>query len=303
MISNGHTRLCVLLWVSVLLSQFGCVQAPTQPQPQPQQRPAFELDTAIRLPMRLVKNIPMVPVKINGKGPFWFTVDTGSGFPAGISKRLAAKLGLMRRGSILASAGGQHKRVPLTRLGLLELGEASFDDVPAIVLDSAGFRRALGDEFGGILGYPLFEQWLLTLDYPRRKVVLDIGSLRPPDGKRRVRLIASSDQTPGIVVQTARYKIPIMIDSGNSMGFTLYTRMAKGLSLKYPPRRGPRSTTINGRVTARVSRLEGSLFIGQHEIAQPRVYLLAHHASLGGELLQRFSVTFDQQSGVVRFER
>ncbi len=278
----------------------GCGQAP--PTRAPEDEPPEVLATAIRLPMRVVKNLPLVPVRIGGQGPFWFTVDTGSGFPVGITRRLAGRLGLSTHGSITASAGGRHKEVPLSRIERLALGLAVFDDVPAIVLDGAGFRRALGAQFGGILGYPLFKDWLLTLDYPRRQLVLDIGSLPPPDGRDHLRLIPSSDQTPGIVIETERYKIPIMIDTGSSMGLTLYSKLARGLRLAYPPRKGPRSTTLTGRVTARVSRLEGPLYIGRHRIERPPVYLLTHHASLGGELLRRYRVTFDQLEGVVRVE-
>lgn len=288
----------LLLLLMLLLA--GCEQAP-EPRPAAPPKPAAPVSTAIEREMVLVKNTPMVQVRINDQGPFWFTVDTGAGYPCGISKRLASKLGLYPTGRINARAGGRVKEVHTTRLGKLTLGVARFDDVPALMMDSAGFRRALGDRFDGILGFPLFAEWLLTLDYPRKRLVLDIGRLGPPDGGERVRM-QLWDRTPAVVVETSRYKIPIMLDTGNSLGLTLYSRMARRLALAYPPEEGPRSMTLHGRVATTYSRLEDDLIVGGHRVGRPRVWFLLDHASLGGEVLRRFRITFDQSERVVRFE-
>ena len=71
---------------------------------------------------------------------------------------------------------------------LFRIGEAYFDDVPAVVYDFSEFSAHVGLKIDGIIGFPLFRDTLLTLDYPAAQLeiapnpVIAPPPVAPPQG-------------------------------------------------------------------------------------------------------------------------
>ena len=78
----------------------------------------------------------VVPVKVNGKGPFNMLLDTDTD-PSAIDTATAKELGLDvgRQGSPAAGGGTQTNTVYPTRLATVDLGAVSARDVAAAVID------------------------------------------------------------------------------------------------------------------------------------------------------------------------
>ena len=124
---------------------------------------------------------PYVMVTINGRGPFRFIIDTGTGAEALVTPSLAEQLGLPTVGhATLSDPSGQGgKRVPILLMESLELAGVRFENVRAV--QSEFFAES--GTCQGLLGFTLFRDFLLTLDFPNRKVTLADGSLTPDGGK------------------------------------------------------------------------------------------------------------------------
>lgn len=124
---------------------------------------------------------PYVMVTIDGKGPFRFVIDTGTGGDALVTPELARELGLPTVGhAMLSDPSGQGgKRAPIVLLDTLELAGVEFKGIRAV---SHGFFAEAGT-CDGLLGFTLFRDYLLTLDFPNRVVTLSTGSLAPDGGK------------------------------------------------------------------------------------------------------------------------
>src|SRR5688572_32823611 len=110
--------------------------------------------------MHLDDGVPLVDVRIQGKGPFLFKLDTGSG-PSVIAERLAARLQLptQRVRGTLTGANGKTRDVDrVAEIASLQLSEAAAGaDLRAVVLptedlDVHDARRPVE----GILGFSVF---------------------------------------------------------------------------------------------------------------------------------------------------
>jgi hypothetical protein len=256
----------------------------------------------VAVPGRIVSNLLLAEGTVGGAGPYYFLVDTGSSVTL-VSDRIAAGVPGFRTTPALTpvqvvSAAGGATMLGSTTLPSLELGTATFANVRAAVYDFVDFSNHLGITVDGILGFPLFSDVLLTLDYPRNRVVLSprfpartVPGVAIPfaleDGTRPIINVGLGDKT-----------FMALLDSGSSLAFTLD---ATGLNppFKSGPRTGPLVATLSGNAPRQIGRLADSLLLGTSEIREPRVMLTDQLSSIGAEILRNFTVTFDQHRGLV----
>src|SRR6266496_4110268 len=86
-------------------------------------------------PMQFRGLMPVIEVKLNGQGPFAFTIDTGAGMQADIDTSIATQLKLAPNGKVLTGdPSGQNDRVVETaRLDTIAFGGAEFRNVTAVI--------------------------------------------------------------------------------------------------------------------------------------------------------------------------
>lgn len=256
----------------------------------------------VAVPGRLVSNLLLVEGTVGGAGPYHFLVDTGSSVTL-VSDRIAAAIPGFRPSAGLApvqvvSAAGGATLLGSTTLPSLELRTATFANVRAAVYDFVDFSNHLGITVDGIIGFPVFRDLLLTLDYPRSRVVLS-----PRFPARTVPGVAVpfalEDGTRPIVnVELGDATFMALIDSGSNLPFTLN---ATGLnpSFKYGPRTGPLVATLSGDAPRQIGRLADTLVLGTFAVREPRVMLTDQLPTIGAEILRHFTLTFDQRRGLV----
>ncbi|MCI0549015.1 MAG: serine hydrolase, partial [Candidatus Rokubacteria bacterium] len=138
-------------------------------------------EAGVEVEMLAAGHLPALRVLVNGQGPYLFGIDTGAQGTARIDSALAAKLGLEVVGQARSGdpSGLNTRTVDLVRIESLEIGGACFEGMVGGVR-GAGERR-LGLTLDGVLGFGLFADALLTLDYPGRKVRIERGEL-PANG-------------------------------------------------------------------------------------------------------------------------
>jgi predicted aspartyl protease len=122
----------------------------------------------------------VVPVTVNGAGPFSFVLDTGATLTC-VDEALAAKLdlpepvGTVGYGGTLAGVG----RVRLVRIDSLEVGTARATDVQACAIDLASMRRT-GLDVQGLVGLNFLKAYRVTLDFRERTLRLDEAAPTDP---------------------------------------------------------------------------------------------------------------------------
>jgi len=124
----------------------------------------------------------VVPVLVDGSGPFRFLLDTGSSHST-IADTLASRLGFRAVAKAeVASAAGRVMR-PVVRLDRISLGPAERDGILASVLPSAQLQ-ALGARVEGVLGQDFLSGLDYTLDYRGGRLSWDAGPVIGTPGTR-----------------------------------------------------------------------------------------------------------------------
>lgn len=130
------------------------------------------------LPFELLGHAAIVvPVTIDGEGPFRFLLDTGSSRTA-VADDLAARLGLRVVGHTSMHTVVGRTRRPLAPLLRVALGDGPPGTVLAMILPAARLDRGLG--LRGIIGRDILARRPYTIDYERRHVAWHLGP--GPDG-------------------------------------------------------------------------------------------------------------------------
>lgn len=282
--------LCTLLWsgagIAALAAQGGPAPAV---HPFPHQAQMVE---------RYGK--PYVMVMINGRGPFRFVIDTGTGADALVSPELASVLGLPEIGqAALSDPSGQgSRRAPMVLLDSVEIAGVTFTNVKAV--QHSFFAEAGACD--GLLGFTLFHDYLLTLDFPNRRVLLEEGELKP-DGEKNVLSFRMPDGVP--IAQVKIDGLPpaeAQLDSGGG-GLVLPESMASKLKFSVPPVIYASGRSIATRFDLKAAKLASDVHIGRYTFPQPVVEI--HPAfplvNFGSPPMQNFAITFDQRNLLVRF--
>ena len=251
-------------------------------------------------PMEIIHNKPFVMVTINGKGPFRFVVDTGTGGEAFISAELATRLSLPAAGQITLndpSGLGGHK-VPLVAIDSLEVAGVAFTGIKAAIHD-------LGHGEGtceGLLGFALFRDYLLTLDYPGRRMTLASGDLTP-DGERSVLPFHMPDGIPVVTLSIGAMRMDAQLDSGG-MGLSIPTEFASRLKFSTEYASLVDAHSLSTRFTLMGATLATDVHLGAYTFKRPFIEISPAFplANFGSGPMHAFALCFDQKNKLVSFQ-
>lgn len=253
---------------------------------------------------RLVGNHLVIETPVDRSGTAHFLIDTGSSVTL-IAPEFAARLGTVpARGAPqirVRTASGGFATLPGVTLRRLTLGSARFDQVQALVYDTTELSAHLGVRIDGILGFPLFRDTVLSLDYPKERLVLT-----SPHSPQLVPgssfSFSPANRVPLIPIQLEDRTVYVLIDSGSDGPLNL-NPVGFDLDFAHGPRPGATVSTLAGDRTQQIGRLDAEALIGSYRLAQPVVDLTDQLSSLGGGVLRHFTLTFDQQRGTATFYR
>ena len=260
----------------------------------------------ILLPAQTIGNYLLIEAKWDRFGPYRFLVDTGSSVtlvtPA-LARRYAGRNQPSSGTTRVRVTGpdGTITELPRGSVRRIELGEARFEDVDVLIYDCEPLTAHLGVRIDGVLGFPLFRETLLTLDYPASRVVLQ-PARNSPLIPGTVISFDDARKTPLITVRLGERSLVALIDSGSDAIFSL-NPVGVAPVFAYGPITGATIGTIVGDRTQRIGRLGESLAIGEYTFHQPIVDLTDELSAIGGGMLKHFTVSFDQLRDRVTFYR
>jgi len=256
--------------------------------------PAQEIASA---PMELRRNLPHLQVMVNGKGPFTFGIDTGTGGEALVSPQLVEQLSLPVTGEeqVGDPSGVNGRKVPVYRLDSLKVAGVDFKNV------SATQYPGTSKDFDGILGFVLFRDYLFTLDYPNQKVTLARGSLPAADGNEIV-AFTMPDNVPLIELTIGSQKVAAHVDS-RGPGLSVPAKFADGLKFVSEPIVIGRGRTVSNEFEIKGAQLASDMQLGGYTFPKPFLAInpLFPVGNFGAAALHHFAVTFDQKNKLVRF--
>jgi tetratricopeptide (TPR) repeat protein len=174
------------------------------------------------IPFELHGRRPHISVRINGKGPFNFVLDTGASSCV-LSNEAAAKLGIRP-----VAAGGQARAVggsgtfPIVYgvLKSLELGPIKIETVPVYLRDIQSLNSH-GAKVDGFLGLSTLADFVLTLDYSQRTLGLCYA---PRDAAPKSQPAPAGDgatRLPFRLTESGLISVETQLDDGHILNFIL----------------------------------------------------------------------------------
>lgn len=115
----------------------------------------------------------IVPVTIDGKGPYDFVIDTGATLTC-VGESLASELalpeprGVVGRGATIGGSGN----IRLVQIESLRIGATEATNVMACAVDLSNIRQ-LGLDVRGLLGLNVLKNFRVTLDFERKVMRLE----------------------------------------------------------------------------------------------------------------------------------
>jgi predicted aspartyl protease len=106
----------------------------------------------------------LLPIEINGRGPFEFILDTGAGTSL-LSSQLAKRLDVKVLGSKEGQSAGGKVSVSLAKVDSLALGDTKLHDVDVGIVDLSHIGKTIGAKVDGDLGYNFLKHFRITIDY------------------------------------------------------------------------------------------------------------------------------------------
>jgi predicted aspartyl protease len=252
-------------------------------------------------PVAIVNGQVIVDVTLDDVGPLGFLLDTGSGRSL-IDPRVASAFperlvpGVTR---VEDSNGAVSRAAEELRAGRLQVGDASFEDVRLLLVQlPEAFAK---NDIVGILGFDVFADTLLTIDYCRSVIRLEAGALEESNDVTPYEL----DQSlPFVDFSIGEEAVRGLLDTGFTGFVDLPDEVAPG-AFAAGPVPWVRSFGLFSSSRTQIGRLATSLTFAARQIDSAVVTVSAgrEYALLGSDLLDEFVVTIDQSSQQIRLAR
>jgi predicted aspartyl protease len=248
----------------------------------------------------------LLPVQVNGEGPFQFILDTGASISL-LSPLLAQRLRVEPNSSREGQSAGGRVAVSLAQVDFISLGDCRVSPLEVGIVDLSQVARTVGANIDGDLGYNFLRHFRLTIDYGAAELRIDDPKRFDYFGDRsltEVPIRLAAPAKPLILVDAfidGRGPFQFAIDTGTSTS-AISAEAAATLGLKGTPIGAGTTPGAQVQVTAASVR---SLQVGGAKIDDVNVVIGSFLAMLseaagtrldgiiGYNFLRNFKVTID----------
>lgn len=278
------------------------------PRPRAQQRSTQSVhfpanQASVSFPFEFLANAVFIPVRVNGRGPYLFYVDTGAS-DAIIASEEASKLGVHAK-SMGSSMGAGSDSYAMGNIdGTVEFalpGGLTISTDRGVTISMAGTWPMIGQRVYGNIGREILRHFVVEFDYEAKMITFyDPAKFRYA---RRGQHFTLPIQGQLVVPGGGPIASEFTIDTG--AGGTIVTaplvkdhHLMERVAQKVPSPSHGIGNGVSEDVVGRITQLR----LGAYALSQPLVALsqdtegsLAHDAfvNIGGNILSRFTVTID----------
>jgi hypothetical protein len=274
--------------------------------PQAPPPPGIEIPEGhTSVPMLDLGGRPVVEVMINGKGPYRFILDTGAGISV-IDAELNKELSLPAPAGMVAAPAGGGRAPEIVSIRELRVGQAALRGLIAAVMPLGELLRGENAP-RGVLSASIFPGYLLTYDYPGKRISIKKGALAGPDSQTSFEY-AQNEDLPTVPIRVAGHDTRVHMDTGSGFGLVLPRKFLGVLPLASQPREDGKARTHGGEFPISAARVDGEIELGKYKLVLPEVRFsdvspgpFPPSGNIGYEVLQHFIVTLDSKNRRILF--
>ena len=261
----------------------------------------------VTVPMQDMGGRPVVELSINGKGPYRFILDTGA-LTTVVSDELSRELSLTAPAGVQVASVGGGAAPAVVLIHDVHIGDAALEDVIAAVMPLGGLLKGENAP-RGILSAACFPGYLLTYDYPGKRISIKKGALASSDAKS-IFQYAEDQVLPTVPVRIAGHDTQVHLDTGSAFGLTLPVKFLAELPLASQPREAGTARTGGGEFPVSIARVNGTIELGKYRLALDEVRFSDARpgpgpaaGNIGYDVLRDFVVTLDSKNRRIRLDQ
>ncbi len=285
----------------------------------------FELDGKRKkytIGFKTVQNLIIIPIYINGKGPYNFLLDTGVGQMIITDTSFLKHYQLKKFSTIKVQGYGFGESVDaiLTRDVNVRMGKATINKIPTAIFTEDVFNLSgyLGVHIYGILGYYFFNSFKVKVNYGKNTITMyrpgipvKIKGDRIPIEIRNAKpYIQAEIETQ----EHGKVKLDMLLDNGSSHPMTLEALNQAAFPLPQNHIAANLGVGINGIISGSIARIT-KLKIGAHSFENVLTGFPAYNkeiaqlegnnrnGSIGADILRHFTVTFDYENEAIYLKK
>ena len=260
----------------------------------------------------MVKNLIIVPLYINGKGPFNFILDTGVNpliiTDASILDSINLKnLRITKLGGI---GEGNDVEAYLSDQIQVRMGHASINNMPTAILKTDLFNLSsyVGMHIYGLMGYYFFNSFTVRIRYPVKRMIYTLPEVKykPKGEKINMDILGNKPYVNLFINMEGEERIPVkmIVDLGASHAISLESLAGKAFPFPKKNIKANLGIGFAGLISGRIGRVN-QVEIGrvkfddvissfpEFEQAGAKTGVTARNGNLGSNLLRRFDIIFD----------
>ncbi|MCX2573803.1 aspartyl protease family protein [Pedobacter sandarakinus] len=267
------------------------------------------------LQFKCIKNLIIIPMLVNGKGPYDFVLDTGVG-PLIITEP-----------SIIDSLNfAQMRKITLTGLGVenveafvsqnvnVQIGRAKIKYIPTAILKEDLFNLSghLGVKIYGLIGFDFFNSFLVDIRYSENRLLFTSMETKIKYRGKKIPIFLEKQKpyVEAIVMlnDSSRIKTRLLMDTGASHALSM--EMFDGGAFPLPAQKikANLGMSISGQIKGYIGRV-AQFYLGdyhfkevvsgfpEYETISKKIDLTARNGNLGAEILRKFDVQLNYQEG------
>jgi hypothetical protein len=261
----------------------------------------------VTVPMQDMEGRPVIDLKINGKGPYRFILDSGA-VTTVVSDELSRELSLTPPAGVQVASVGGGPAPAIVVIHDVRIGDAVLEGMIAAVMPLGGLLKGENAP-RGVLSAANFPGYLLTYDYPGKHISIKKGALENADSKSTFQY-TDEQVLPTVPVRIAGHDTQVHLDTGSPFGLTLPVKFATELPLASQPKEAGRVRTGGGEVPISIARLNGTIELGKYKLELDEVRFSDARpgpgpasGNIGYDVLRHFVVTLDSKNRRVQLDQ
>ncbi|MCP4727106.1 MAG: hypothetical protein GY863_18855 [bacterium] len=249
------------------------------------------------IPMDLNMMAPNIELKINGKGPYRFDLDTGAGTSI-INKKLVKELGLDVIGKTEIGSPGSEKRImtDIVQIQQISISDHQLSEIKMMAMD-------LGDMLSvdGILSIKHFSDFLVTFDYPGNVIILERAELNA-NGEN----VIPYGSMMGLEIDIDGTQRTAHLDTGSPVSFAFSASFKDAMNYQSQPIEFGRAGMVGASFKIWKAQLNGEIKIADLVFESPEIILeerSGDFVTIGYQTLKDMSLSIDQTNRLLRLEK
>lgn len=265
------------------------------------------------LSFKMIKNLMIIPLSINGKGPFNFVLDTGVGLMLISDPKLIDSVSIknLRSINIVGFGEGEAMSAFVTPSIEVRLGSTVAKNLSAAILKKDMFELSnyVGMPIHGLIGYEFFSSFIVRINF----VVNTLTIYRHETAyipRKGIRIpLSIEDRKPYVVADIVlnsgeKIAAKFIIDTGAGHPVSLETNGGVPFELPDVNIEGNLGIGLTGPISGYIGRIS-SLKLGKYtlnnviaafpnyEDVASKVFSVSRNGNMGIAVLKRFNVVFD----------